>query len=91
VLVLSRRIGETVLIGEDVEIQIMDVTPTRVKLGIAAPKQLMILRGEIREAERHNQAAFRPESAESLARLVDRVRQAVPVPVVPAVAPVPSD
>ncbi|MBL8215527.1 MAG: carbon storage regulator [Bryobacterales bacterium] len=75
-LVLSRRVGETVLIGEDVEIQIMDVSPTRVKLGIAAPKQLSILRGEIRETERQNQAAPLSAGAESLARLADRLRRA---------------
>jgi carbon storage regulator CsrA len=43
-LIIGRRAGESIFLGEDVEVKIMDITPSRVKLGIVAPKQLGILR-----------------------------------------------
>jgi carbon storage regulator len=56
-LVIRRRAGESLLIGEDVEIQILDVSPTRVKLGIVAPKNVTILRSEVRLTKEQNLAA----------------------------------
>lgn len=56
-LVIGRRVGETIFLGDDVEIRIMDLTPSRVKIGIIAPKQLPILRGEMRKTGEQNVAA----------------------------------
>ena len=49
-LVLSRRIGETLHIGDDVVIEIKRVAGRRVTIAIEAPRDLRILRGEIMEA-----------------------------------------
>src|SRR6476646_9802243 len=46
-LVIRRRAGESFLIGEDIEIEVLEVGATQVKLGIAAPKQISILRREV--------------------------------------------
>jgi carbon storage regulator len=46
-LVMRRRAGESFLIGADIEIEILEVGPTRVKLGIVAPAQLAISRKEV--------------------------------------------
>jgi carbon storage regulator len=56
-LIIGRRVGEAVLIGDNVEIQVMEVSGSRVKLGIAAPRTLSILRKEVRLAREENQAA----------------------------------
>jgi carbon storage regulator len=49
-LVLSRHTNETVHIGDDIFITILGVEGEKVKIGISAPKEITILRGEIYEA-----------------------------------------
>jgi carbon storage regulator len=56
-LVIRRRAGESILIAGDIEIEILETTPTRVKLGIKAPKEVTVLRKEVRLTEDHNRAA----------------------------------
>lgn len=46
-LVLSRKINETIKIGDDIELKIIEVKGDTVRLGIEAPKSLDILRGEL--------------------------------------------
>jgi carbon storage regulator len=46
-LVMRRRAGESLLIGGEIEIEILEVGPTRVKLGIVAPTQFAITRKEV--------------------------------------------
>lgn len=49
-LVLSRRTNETIQIGDDIFITVLGVEGDKVKIGIAAPREVTILRGEIVEA-----------------------------------------
>ncbi|MNE88084.1 Carbon storage regulator [compost metagenome] len=46
-LVLRRRIGETVMIGTDIKVQILGVEGDQIKLGFIAPKDVQILRDEL--------------------------------------------
>ncbi|MMZ64815.1 Carbon storage regulator [compost metagenome] len=46
-LVLRRRIGETVMIGTDIKVQILGVEGDQIKLGFIAPKDVQILRHEL--------------------------------------------
>jgi len=48
-LILSRRIGETLKIGEDINIHILDVSGSQVRIGIEAPKEVAVHRAEIHE------------------------------------------
>ncbi|TJX66281.1 carbon storage regulator CsrA [Soehngenia saccharolytica] len=48
-LVLNRKIGEGIVIGNNIEIKILDVQENRVKIGIEAPRQINILRKEVYE------------------------------------------
>ncbi len=48
-LVLSRQKNESIFIGDDIEIMIVDVNQNRVKLGIKAPEEIPIHRKEIHE------------------------------------------
>jgi carbon storage regulator len=45
-LVLSRKIGERIIVGSEIEITVMDVHGKRVKLGVAAPSDVRIQRIE---------------------------------------------
>jgi carbon storage regulator len=49
-LVLSRQKDESIMIGDDVEITIVDVRGDKVRLGIAAPKNIPVHRKEVYEA-----------------------------------------
>lgn len=45
-LILTRKIGETVLIGENIRIKVIQVRGKQVRLGIEAPSDLLVLRTE---------------------------------------------
>jgi carbon storage regulator len=46
-LVISRRPGESLFIGDDIEVELLEISPSQVKLGIRAPRQVAVLRKEI--------------------------------------------
>jgi carbon storage regulator len=48
-LVLSRKKGERVFIGDEVEVAVLEIEGDRIKLGINAPKGVKILRAELLE------------------------------------------
>ncbi|MCD6405432.1 MAG: carbon storage regulator CsrA [Planctomycetes bacterium] len=61
-LVLSRQKNEAIMIGDDIEIVIVDIRGDRVRLGIAAPQRIPVHRKEIYEAiRRENIEASRTE------------------------------
>lgn len=58
-LVLSRKKGESILIGENIEISVMKIEDGLVKLSINAPKEISILRKElVLEVTDENKAAI---------------------------------
>jgi len=58
VLVLTRKIGQTITVGHEITITIMEVKGGQVKIGVEAPKNVMIHRGEIYERiQEENMAA----------------------------------
>ena len=48
-LVLGRKTDESLLVGEDIVITILSIEGDRVKVGINAPRDITILRSEVRE------------------------------------------
>lgn len=74
-LVIRRRPGEAVLIGENIEVTVIDITGSRVKLGIQAPAAVPILRKEIQIAAQENVAAAEGASVSSVGRLLDALRE----------------
>ncbi|MFT8872908.1 MAG: carbon storage regulator CsrA [Sporolactobacillus sp.] len=57
-LVLSRKLGESIRIGEQIEVKIVGIEGDQVKLGISAPRAVTILRKEIYEdIQRENSQA----------------------------------
>jgi carbon storage regulator len=69
-LVIRRRAGESILIGDDVEIQILEVSPTRVKLGIVAPQNVTVLRNEAKLTKEQNLAAAEGVTENAILALV---------------------
>lgn len=56
-LVLSRRVSESLLIGNDIEIEVLDICSSQVKLGIRAPREIPVLRRELLMTIRQNEIA----------------------------------
>ena len=57
-LVLSRQRDETIMIGDDVEITVVDIRGDKVRLGINAPRHIQVHRKEVYDAiKRENEAA----------------------------------
>ena len=53
-LIIRRRAGEAVLIGDEVELEILEIAASQVKLGIRAPRSITVLRKEIRVTAAEN-------------------------------------
>lgn len=57
-LMISRRVGERIVIGDGVEIVVTEIHRSSVKLGVQGPRGVLILRGEVHDAiEEANRAA----------------------------------
>ncbi|MNC11562.1 Carbon storage regulator [compost metagenome] len=57
-LVLRRKIGESVIIGNDIQVQILGIEGDQIKLGFVAPKDVQVLRQELyQEIVAENMAA----------------------------------
>lgn len=56
-LVLTRKPGETIQIGNDIVLTILEVCGERVRVGIVAPDDVTILRGELAEWQNTPQTA----------------------------------
>lgn len=64
VLILTRRVGENIVIGDDIVISVLEVRGDAVRIGIQAPRSVTVHREEVyRELQRANQAAARSGSA----------------------------
>ena len=55
-LVLTRRMGETLMVGDDVKITVLGISGNQVRLGIAAPKDVGVHRLEIYERIQNEKA-----------------------------------
>ena len=61
-LILRRKKNESLLIGENIRITIVECAGDGVRLAIDAPKQISILREELSEAEQSNKTALAPDA-----------------------------
>ena len=54
-LVLSRQLDEVIVIGDDIEITVVDIRPGQIRIGIKAPPDVPIFRKEISDARDNSQ------------------------------------
>lgn len=73
-LMMSRREGETILIGEDIEIVIAHIGRSRVKVGIRAPRSLAVVAREMKLVREENLAASCAASPEAISGLLAGLR-----------------
>lgn len=61
-LVLARKLNESIMIGDDIEVVVIDIKGDQVKLGIKAPRKVTVHRKEIyQEIKQENIAAINSE------------------------------
>jgi len=71
-LVLSRQRDETIMIGDDIEVTVVDIRGDKVRIGINAPKEISVHRKEVYDAiRRENRAAaqVKPEDLSGLGKI----------------------
>ena len=56
-LILQRKEGETLLIGDEIEVTVLSVEAGRVRLAVQAPRDITILRSELKVAAQANREA----------------------------------
>ncbi len=70
-LVLTRKKGESIMVGDNIEVKVLEVHAGQVKLGLQAPNDIPVHRKEVYEAiQRETRAAAAaPPSAEDISRI----------------------
>jgi carbon storage regulator len=63
-LILTRRVGETVMIGEDVTVTVLGVKGNQVRIGVNAPREVAVHREEIFERIKREEAGETPPGDE---------------------------
>ena len=74
-LILSRRPGESLTIGDDVVVTVVGVSGNQIRLGITAPREVRVLREEIYKAMREENQAAAANAFDSNRKLEDAVSQ----------------
>ena len=75
-LVLSRKINQSIIIGDNTEIIIVEIKGDQVKLGISAPKNIAVFRGEIyHEIQKENIEAAKSELPSDIAEFFNSKKE----------------
>ena len=72
-LVLTRKENESIMIGNDIEIKVLDLKDNQVKIGIVAPRAVAVHRREVYLAiQAENAQAAAPASVDGISKLIPR-------------------
>jgi carbon storage regulator len=71
-LILTRRVGETVMIGNDVTVTVLGVKGNQVRIGVNAPKDVAVHREEIYERIKREED-HDPQSGTPVSKIIDDV------------------
>lgn len=70
-LALSRKQGESIMIGNDIEVSILEIKGEQIKIGIAAPKSIPVYRKEIYvQIQEANKETINSLDVESLKKIL---------------------
>jgi carbon storage regulator len=89
-LITRRRVGESLIIADHIEIDVIEIGPTRVKLGIKAPQHVKVVRGEVWLTAAQNIAAGESMTKEHVDGMLMEIEKTDPY-VRPAVTDIESE
>jgi len=78
-LMMKRRQGEAILIGDDIEIQLAHIGRSKVKLAIRAPRHLRVIAKEIQQVRNENQAAAELGCGTDLEDVISQIAAGGPI------------
>jgi carbon storage regulator CsrA len=73
-LVFRRKVGEAVILDGHIEVQVLEITGSRVKLGFTAPSGVLIVRKELHLTQEENRRAVLCHATDGLTSLVTALR-----------------
>lgn len=72
-LVVSRKKDESIIIGDNIKVTVVEISKDRIRIGVDAPESVKIVRSELYDTEKFNmQAAINKPSIDILAALLDK-------------------
>ncbi len=72
-LVLTRKENESIMIGNDIEVKVLDLRDNQVKLGIIAPRSIAVHRQEVYQAiQEENAQAAVPANLEDISNILSK-------------------
>ena len=72
-LVVSRKKDESIIIGDNIKVTVVEISKDRIRIGVDAPENVKIARSELYYTEKFNmQAAINKPSIDILAALLDK-------------------
>jgi carbon storage regulator len=77
VLIVRRRVGEKILVGGSVEIEIVEISKSRVKLGVRAPSHVPVVRKEMATVAGENRTALELMAGEGVGNLIGRFNESL--------------
>lgn len=70
-LVLTRKVNESIIIGDDTEIMVVEIKGDQVKIGVKAPKDITVYRGEIyKEIQKENIEASKSSIPKDISSMI---------------------
>ena len=73
-LVFRRKVGDAVMLNGQIEVQVLEICGSRVKLGFIAPAEVIVVRKELYLTQEENRKAVASQAADGLTSLVSALR-----------------
>ena len=73
-LVVTRKTDESLIISDNIEITVLEIGKDKVKIGINAPKEIKVIRSELKDARQPNEQAAH-SSGSAIAELLKQHKQ----------------
>lgn len=73
-LVITRKVGESIVISDNVEVCVLEAVGDKVKLGINAPREIKIIRSELKIAKETNEQSAKVSDT-GLKQLLNKGKQ----------------